>query len=206
MAQSSLMQTKVNRRQFLKATSVTALTAPLMLSTSWAADARKGPNDRITLGFIGTGKQGGGLLHNFLSQPGTQVLAVCDVDTTRREHFRKVVDDFYRIKGNTEYKGCAEYKEFQELLARQDIDAVVIATPDHWHAYIVVAACNAGKDIYCEKPLSLTIHEARVMVNAVRKNDRVFQTGSMQRSSKEFRKACALVRKGRLGKITKVMV
>ncbi len=157
------------------------------------------------MGFIGIGKQGGGLLHNFLNHPDTQVLAVCDVDTTRREHFGKVVDDHYRAKG-TESKGCAQFKDFRELLARKDIDVVVIATPDHWHAYIAVEACKAGKDIYCEKPLSLTIHEARAMVNAVRKHDRVFQTGSMQRSSKEFRKACELVRNGRLGKIKQVIV
>jgi predicted dehydrogenase len=134
------------------------------------------------------------------------VLAVCDVDTTRREHHKKIVDEFYSIKGNKEFKGCAAYKEFQELTARKDIDAVVIATPDHWHAYIAIAACNAHKDVYCEKPLSLTIHEARAMVKAARKNDCVFQTGSMQRSSSEFRKACELVRNGRLGKIKQVIV
>jgi len=138
--------------------------------------------------------------------PDTQVVAVCDVDTTRREHHRKKVDEFYSIKGNKEFKGCAAYKEFPELLARKDIDAVVIAAPDHWHAYIAIAACEAGKDIYCEKPLSLTIHEARAMVKAARKHDRVFQTGSMQRSSSEFRKACELVRNGRLGKIKQVIV
>src|SRR2546428_11835594 len=123
------MQKQINRRQFLKATSVTTLTAALLVSSSWGAD-RKGPNERITMGFIGTGKQGGGLLHNFLNHPDTQVLAVCDVDTTRREHFGKVVDDHYRAKG-TESKGCAQFKDFRELLARKDIDVVVIATPDH---------------------------------------------------------------------------
>ena len=116
--------------------------------------------------------------------PDTQVVAVCDVDTTRRDHHRKMVDEFYSIKGNTEYQGCTGYKDFRDLLARKDIDAVVIAVPDHWHAYIAIAACKAGKDVYCEKPLSLTIHEARAMVKAARKYDRVFQTGSMQRSSK----------------------
>src|SRR5436309_2699478 len=145
-------------------------------------------------------------MHNFLNQPDTQVLAVCDVDTTRREHHRKIVDEFYSAKGNKEFKGCAEYKQFWDLIGRKDIDAVVIATPDHWHAYIAIAACHAGKDVYCEKPLSLTIHEARAMVNAARKNDRVFQTGSMQRSSSEFRKACEVVRNGRLGKIKQVIV
>jgi len=178
----------------------------MLLSSVRAASGGKGPNDRITLGCIGVGTQGRGLLGGFLSQPNTRVVAVCDVDTTRREHSRKTVDEFYTARTGTTSKDCAEYKEFKELLARKDIDAVVIAAPDHWHAYIAIAACNAGKDVYCEKPLSLTIHEARAMVTAARKNDRVFQTGSMQRSSSEFRKACELVRNGRLGKIKQVIV
>ena len=158
------MQKQFTRRQFLKTTSAAACTAPLLLSWSRAATGQKGPNERITLGFIGTGKQGRDLMRNFLTHPNTQVVAVCDVDTTRREHHRKIVDDFYSAKAMTDFKGCAAYKEFGELLARQDIDAVVLAPPDHWHAYIAIAACKAGKDIYCEKPLSLTIHEARAMV------------------------------------------
>jgi predicted dehydrogenase len=128
------------------------------------------------------------------------------VDTTRREAHRKQVEEFYTIKQNKDFKGCAAYADFRELIARKDIDAVVIAVPDHWHAYIAIQACNAGKDVYCEKPLSLTIHEARQMVIAARKNDRVFQTGSMQRSSSEFRKACELVRNGRIGKVKQVIV
>ena len=200
------MRKDLNRRQFLTATSLATLTAPFLLHTTRAASGRKGPNDRIIIGVIGTGKQGRYLTNNFLAMPDTQVVAVSDVDTTRRESTRKMVDEFYTIKGNKELTGCVSYKDFKELLARKDIDAVVIAAPDHWHAYIAIAACEAGKDIYCEKPLSLTIHEARAMVNAARKYDRVFQTGSMQRSSSEFRKACELVRNNRLGKIKQVIV
>ena len=200
------MQQQLNRRQFLKLTSTAALTGPLLLHSAGAAPATKGPNDRITLGFIGTGTQGRGLLNNFLATPDTQVLAVCDVDTARRDHHRKIADEFYSAKGNKEYQGCTGYKDFQELLARKDIDAVVIAVPDHWHAFVAIAACKAGKDVYCEKPLSLTIHEARAMVKAARKYNRVFQTGSMQRSSSEFRKACELVRNGRIGKVKRVIV
>ncbi len=200
------MTLHLTRRHFLKTTTAAALTAPLLLSSSGAAPGQKGPNDRITLGFIGVGTQGRGLLDNFLSQHGTQVVAVCDVDTTRREHSRKRVEEFYGAKADAEFKGCTAYKEFQDLLARKDIDAVVIAAPDHWHAYIAIAACNAGKDVYCEKPLSLTIYEARAMVKAARKNQRVFQTGSMQRSSSEFRKTCELVRNGRIGKVKQVIV
>src|SRR5713226_3511938 len=155
------MNNQLNRRQFLKLASAGSLAAPFLISTSLASPGQKAANDRITLGFIGTGTQGRGLLNNFLNQPGTQVLAVCDVDTTRREHHRRIVDEFYSIKQEQEYNGCDQYKHFEELIARKDIDAVVIATPDHWHAFIAIAACNAGKDIYCEKPLSLTIHEAR---------------------------------------------
>ena len=200
------MRKDLNRRQFLTATTLATLTAPFLLHTTRAASGRKGPNDRIIIGVIGTGKQGRYLTNNFLAMPNTQVVAVSDVDTTRRESTRKMVDEFYTIKGNKELTGCVSYKDFKELLARKDIDAVVIAAPDHWHAYIAIAACKAGKDIYCEKPLSLTIHEARAMVNAARKYDRVFQTGSMQRSSSEFRKACELVRNNRLGKIKQVIV
>jgi predicted dehydrogenase len=200
------MQRQFNRRQFLTAVSTAALSTPFLVHSVSAASKQFGPNDRITLAVIGTGTQGRGLMNNFLATPDTQVVAVCDVDTTRREHHRKKVDEFYSLKGNKEFKGCAGYKEFSEVLARQDIDAVVIAVPDHWHAYVAIAACKAGKDVYCEKPLSLTIHEAREMVKAARKYDRVFQTGSMQRSSSEFRKACELVRNGRLGKIKQVIV
>jgi len=199
------MKTQLTRRQFLKLTSAATFTAPLVLST-WAAPGQPGPNNRINVGCIGTGTQGRFLLQNFLTQPDAQVVAVCDVDTTRREHHQKLANEFYAAKGKADYKGCAAYKEFGELLARKDVDAVVIATPDHWHAYIAVAAAKAGKDIYCEKPLSLTIHEARAMVNAARQNDRVFQTGSMQRSMKEFRQACELVRNGRIGQVKQVIV
>jgi predicted dehydrogenase len=200
------MQRQFNRRQFLTAASAAAVSTPFLFHSARAAAKQLGPNDRITMGVIGNGIQGRGLTDNFLAMPDTQVVAVCDVDTTRREFTRKRVDEFYSAKGNKEYKGCAAYKEFAELLARQDIDAVVIAAPDHWHAYIAIAACKAGKDVYCEKPLSLTIHEARAMVNAARQYQRVFQTGSMQRSSSEFRKACELVRNGRLGTIKQVIV
>jgi predicted dehydrogenase len=200
------MHNPFNRRQFLKISSIAAFTAPLLLPSAWGAPSRKGPNDRIALGFIGTGTQGRGLMQGFLNHPNTQVVAVCDVDTTRREHHKNIVEEFYRIKMETDFKGCTAYRNFEEVIGRKDIDAVVIATPDHWHAYIAVKACKAGKDIYCEKPLSLTIKEARAMVKAARKNNRVFQTGSMQRSSSEFRKACELVRNGRIGKVQKVIV
>jgi predicted dehydrogenase len=158
------------------------------------------------MGCIGMGTQGRGLLGGWLNNKEIQVVAVCDVDTTRREHHKKMVDDHYAKQANSTYKGCDAYNDFREVVARKDISAVCIATPDHWHAIPVIMAANAKKDIYCEKPLSLTISEARAMVNAVRKNNRVFQTGSMQRSSREFLKACELVRNGRIGQVKEIYV
>ncbi len=200
-----IISNQFTRRQFLKSTATLAVAAPTILPSSvWAAE--KGPNDRIVLGFVGMGTQNRGLLNGFLRSKETQVVAVCDVDTTRRENAKKIVEEYYAKQADKgAFKGCATYKDFRELTARKDIDAVVVATPDHWHALIVIAAANAGKDIYCEKPLSLTIPEARAMVKAVRRNDRICQTGSMQRSSQEFRKACELVRNGRLGKLKSVI-
>jgi predicted dehydrogenase len=192
-----------SRRTFLKATAVA--TAPFILpSHIWSADTK--PNERVTFGLIGAGTQGRGLMGGFLGRQDTQTVAVCDVDTNRREHAKKQVEDHYAKKTDAGFKGCAAYNDFRELLQRKDIDAVIIATPDHWHALLSIAAAKAGKDIYCEKPLCESIHEARAMVNAVRKNSRVFQTGSMQRSSKEFRIACELVRNGVIGKVARVEV
>jgi len=164
------------------------------------------PSDRLNLGFIGIGTQGRGLMDGFLHKKETQTVAVCDVDTTRRENGKRIVEEFYATQTGSDYKGCATYTDFRELLARKDIDAVVIATPDHWHALIAIAAARANKDIYCEKPLTESIHQARALVSAVRKNKRVFQTGSMQRSSKEFRTACELAQNGAIGKINRVEV
>jgi predicted dehydrogenase len=198
------MKTSLSRRRFIRNTLITGATAPFILpSRIWGADTK--PNDRINLGFIGMGTQGRGLMGGFLRMAETRVIAVCDVDSTRREHARKMVDEDY-AKQKVSATECAAYNDFRELIARKDIDAVVIATPDHWHALIAIAAAKAGKDIYCEKPLCESIREARAMVNAVRKNKRIFQTGSMQRSSKEFRVACELVRNGVIGKIKTVEV
>lgn len=196
---------RIARRSFLKSTATLVGSAPFILPSGiWSAETK--PNDRLTLGFIGLGTQGRGLMGGFLGRKETQTVAVCEVDTRRRDHARRMVNDHYTKQKETTYQGCVAYNDFRDLLARKDIDAVVIATPDHWHAYIAIASAQAGKDIYCEKPLCQSIHEARAMVNAVRKHKRVFQTGSMQRSSKEFRIACELVRNGRIGKVTSVEV
>jgi predicted dehydrogenase len=192
---------RVSRRSFLTSALAAGGSPFLLPSKVWGADTK--PSDRITMGFIGTGKQGGYLLSGFMGQAGVvQVLAVCDVDTTRREHARQRVDQFYLEKGREEK--CAAYNDFRELLARKDIDAVCIATPDHWHALITTAAAKAGKDIYCEKPLVHSVEEAVSDIETVRRHQRILQCGSMQRSMKEFRVACELVRNGVIGKIERV--
>jgi predicted dehydrogenase len=192
------------RRRFLQNSALLAA-APLILpSRVWSQSTA--PSKRLTLGCIGMGKQMKGHLGNFINRDDVEVLAVCDVDTTRREHAQKRVNDAYTKKAGENYKSCDAYNDFREVLARKDIDAVVIATPDHWHAYIAIAAVKAGKDVYCEKPLTHNVHEAVELVKAVRKANRVFQVGSQQRSSKEFRIACELVRNGVLGRVSAINV
>lgn len=198
------------RRDFLKVSTTTVLTAPFIVPRSvLGQNAAIPPSNRITLGFIGMGIKNRQHLREFLKDFSVQVIAVCDVDTKRREHAKKMVEDRYSAeKKSGRYEGCAAYNDFRKVLARDDIDAVVIATPDHWHAIPVIEACQAGKDIYCEKPLSLKIHEAKVMIDAVRKHKRIFQTGSQQRSEfgGKFRLACELIRNGRIGKLQHVTV
>lgn len=162
---------KTTRRTFLKVTGA----APFMISSAFWANSS--PNSRITCGLIGMGKQNQMLLQHFLYR--TQVLAVCDVDTTRREDARNKVDQFYAQSLEFRRGGCAAYKDFQELLDRDDIDVVCIATPDHWHEIITAAALRKGKDVYCEKPLTHDIDEAKRLMKEVDANRRVLQTGSM---------------------------
>jgi predicted dehydrogenase len=199
-----------SRRSFLKRAAATAVVTPFILpSHVWAADSK--PNSRLGMGFIGMGRQSGldpkkkrlgGLLGNFLGQD-TRVLAVCDVDTTRRNEAKRCVDEYY-AKQKGQSGQCAAYIDFRQIIDRKDIDAVCIATPDHWHAIVTLAALRSGKDVYCEKPLTHNIHEAVEVLHGVDANHRVLQTGSMQRSSMEFRVACELVRNGVIGKIERV--
>ncbi|MBM4026849.1 MAG: Gfo/Idh/MocA family oxidoreductase [Planctomycetes bacterium] len=200
----------MNRRDFLKtAAGAAAISSMLCVAPSsiLRAQGQAPPSERITLGFIACGKQSQHLMRAFLNSPGTQVVAACDVDQLKLERSSKgIVEKFYADKKDGAYQGCAVYADFRELLARPDIDAVVISTPDHWHAVTTIEACKAGKDVFCEKPLCQTITEARAMIDAVRRYNRVFQTGSMQRSSREFRFACELVRNGYIGDIKHVTV
>ena len=165
------------------------------------------PSDMITLGFIGAGKQGRGLTSAFLETGEVKIIALSEVYRDKGILTLENIKNFY-IKNGQEgkYGDIPVYNDFRELLARKDIDGVVIATPDHWHAAGAVRAAEAGKDIFCEKPLALTVKEGRAMVAATRLHGRVFQTGSMQRSWAEFRQAVELVRNGYIGEIKNIKV
>lgn len=192
-----------SRRSFLKR-ALAMSAAPLILPSSvWSAETK--PNDRIVMGFIGMGKQSRGLLSAFMQQPRCQVVAVCDVDTTRREDARDRVNKFYTSRPNLGTADCAACVDFREITSRDDINAVCIATPDHWHTIPAIEALKNGKDVYCEKPLTHNIHESVAIIDAVKKYGRVLQTGSMQRSMEEFRVTCELVRNGAIGKINEVV-
>jgi predicted dehydrogenase len=175
------------------------------------------PSNRVTLAVIGTGNQGFNDLHSFLGDERVQIVAVCDVNRESagywdgkvggREPAKRLVEKHYAgHKPSGSYRGCDACVDFREILGRKDIDAVEICTPDHWHAIPVLEACKAGKDIYCQKPLSLTVAEGRAMSYAVSKCHVVFQTGSQQRSDHRFRRAAELVRNGRIGDLKKVLV
>jgi len=179
-----------------------ALAFPTIIPRHVLGDDKNAPaNEKIVLATVGIGKMmSDSHVPHFLRMPEVKIVAVCDVDATRRKAGKKRVDDAY---GNTD---CAAFKDHRELLARDDIDAVVCATPDHWHAMVILDTCKKGKDMYCEKPLTNNLVEAKAVMDAVGASKIVFQTGSQQRASSNFRYACELVQNGRIGKIKQVMV
>jgi predicted dehydrogenase len=193
------------RRQFLKgaaAASAGALAFPSIIpSSALGADGATAPSERVVMGWIGTGGQGRALMNEFLGHKAVQIVALCNVDT---RHFNPAFGVIDERRGN--HNGVQTYKDFRELVARKDIDAVTVATPDHWHALASVAALDSGKDVYCEKPLANTVFEGRQMVDAVKRNNRVLQVGSMERSNPKVRFACELVRNGRIGKVHTIHV
>lgn len=213
------MQTRnrITRRQFLKAAGAltAAVSAPYIIPSS--ARGALAPSNRINVACIGTGNQGIQDMRGFLAEKDTQVVAVCDVNRGShgyktadqfygREPARKIVEDCYaeNTRSGT-FRGCAAYTDFRDVLARPDVDAVAIVVPDHWHAVMTIMAARAGKDIYCEKPLSPTVAAGRAMVEAVRSSGVVLQTGSHERSNRQTRFACELVRNGRIGKLKKMV-
>jgi predicted dehydrogenase len=212
----------LSRRGFLaqSAVGLTAAGLPIWFTKEIVVDAqekdaktqRAGPNDRIVMAAIGTGtnrtrrtgnqaihgERGVAIMNDAMGQPGVQMVAVCDVDRPNAEFAKGIVDRRYN---NT---ACRVYTDYRELLRNNDIQAVTIGTPDHWHALVAIAAMEAGKDVYCEKPLTLTIDEGKAMVRVAAARNRVVQTGSQQRSDARFRLACELVRNNRIGHIARV--
>lgn len=202
----TLQKNNISRRKFIKNSSILlggfSIVPRHVLGKGFTA-----PSDKINLGFIGLGKQGGILAKKFLSNTDVQIVAGAEVWLPKQEWFRGVVEKLYAEKREVNtYRGVKTYTNYQELIARKDIDAVVIATPDHWHAIQSIDAMNAGKDVYCEKPMVNTIKEGRAMVKALKKNKSVLQVGSMQRSWSRFKKAKEIVESGKLGEIKKVIV
>ncbi|MEA3226122.1 MAG: Gfo/Idh/MocA family oxidoreductase [Planctomycetota bacterium] len=218
---------KIDRRRFLSrslAGAVGTVSFPYIVSSPALGRAGNvAPSSRITMGSIGVGGMGTSNMRAFLGNSDVQVVAVCDVTEASneyghwykkgwrgewfgREPARKIVDDHYAQKSRSgQYKGCGAYVDFRDLLARDDVDAVCITTPDHWHAIPVIRAAASGRHIYCEKPMSLTIAEGQAMVKAVRRHGVVFQTGTQRRSDQQYRHICELIRNGRIGKLEKII-
>ena len=195
---------ELSRRRFLQRTAATSL-AGLAFPTIVPASVRGGaegvaPGDKIAVALVGAGPQGQGVMKGFLAEEDARVVAVCDVKPDQRQRARELVNA--ALSG----PGVAAYADFREVLARRDIDAVIIATPDHWHVLIALAAVRAGKDVYLEKPMGLSVAEDQALRAAVRETGRVFQFGTQQRSSAFFRRACEIVRNGRIGKLQHINV
>ena len=208
---------RFSRRDFLRSSAALGAVAwgmPTIVPSS--VFGQNAPSKRITLGIIGCGNQSTVDIPEFLKNDDCQIVTVCDVNRAGRgyksddqylgrEPVREMVNKAYAKKtGNDGYKGCDMCADFREVLARKDVDAVAIITPDHWHAIQTIMAAEAGKDIYCQKPLGLTVRDGQEMIKAVRKHNRILQCGSQWRSTKHIREACELVRNGRLGKLKRI--
>ncbi len=210
----------ISRRQFLRRSAgalVAAAAAPYLVPASaLGLEGKVAPSERVAMGFIGLGGQGGGhlvggawtyLTGGYLGRDDVQVLGVCDVVRSKREGYQQRVNAYYAEKaGKGAFKACEAYNDFRDLLARSDVDAVLIGTPVHWHALMTVMAAKAGKDVYCEKPICLTIRDGLAMIDAVTRYGRVFQAGTQQRCCYDgkFRRACEYVRSERIGKLRSV--
>lgn len=191
----------LTRRKFM-GLSALGLTGLTILPSYVIRGVRFAPSDRVVIGFIGCGQQGLNDFGGFASVPGVQVAACCDVDSMKQIRFKKRVEGWQA--SNSVAQRCDMYEQYEQLLERKDIDAIEVATPDHWHALNTIHACQSGKDVYVQKPLSFTIREALEMVEVAKDNKRVVQVGSQQRSSGEFQKAIELVRTGAIGHIEKI--
>jgi predicted dehydrogenase len=190
----------ITRRRFLAATGA-ALSFPTFIPASaLGLNGATAPSQRVTMGMVGCGVMGSGNTQSFLALKDCQVVAACDVD---KRHLQRLVG---AVNKKYENQDCKPYHDYRELMARNDVDAVMLAVPDHWHALVAVEAARHKKDIYGEKPLARTIAEQQAIVKAVHQNQRIWQTGSWQRSLANFRKAAEIVRSGLIGKVTRVEV
>lgn len=196
------MSNQLTRRKFLKTAAIGAVGVAVFPQFVASCQSNKKSDGIIRLGFIGLGQQAMYLLNGFMGMADVEVVAGCDVYGIKRERFLRRVNDYYTQQ---EKRVSVEvYENYKDLIARDDIDAVVIATPDHWHAFIAIAACNAKKNVYLEKPLTFTIREGQELVKAVRKNKVILAVGSQQRSDPNFQHAVKMVQEGKIGKIEKV--
>lgn len=199
-----MSERRIQRRRFLKSAAFTAAGAagfPYLVASSALGKAGSvAASEKITVGCVGIGPQGTSVMRNFLSQKDAQVVAVCDVKSNVLKAGQELVNKHYQGTG------CATYKDFRELLARDDIDVVLAATPDHWHVLVALAAVEAGKDVYLEKPMGLSLAQDQALRSAVHRHSRIFQFGTQQRSSRDFRFACELALSGRLGKLHTINV
>lgn len=204
--------THISRRKFLDLSGKGLLAGSTLLAgmptiVPSSVFGKNAPSNRINVGAIGVGRISRGHdMPGVWKHDSAQITAVCDLDSTRVELAQKLVNGYYTKKTGKEFNGVTGYGDYRELLLNKDIDAVIVSTPDHWHAPIVVHAVEAGKDVYVQKPASLTIAEGRMMADAVKKSGRILQIGSQQRSTSQFRYAAELVRNGRIGKLQKVYV
>ncbi len=194
------MNPLLSRRAFLRNTSLVSAVAAFPSFLPSRVLGQTAPSKKITVGFIGTGNIAQGHLDTLLGFDDVRILAVCDVDKTHRDLAAAKVNAAY---GN---RDCTAYNDFRELTARADIDAVMVCTPDNWHALNAIEAMRNGKDVYVEKPLSLTIEEGRAMVAAARKYGRVAQTGTQQRSSRRFHDTAEFIRNGGMGKLSRIEI
>ncbi len=220
------LEKKQSRRTFLKnlgSASALAFAAPFIVpSTVFAKNGNVPPSDRIVMGCIGLGGQGRANMHAFINQPDTQIVALCDVDDGTSEFhrvnmfpdsqgglrpaLRETVKEYMRLNRPISPESISTFTDFRELLDRKDIDAVTVVTPDHWHSLITIAAAEAGKDIYCEKPLANSIFEGRSVCNSITRYGRILQTGSHERSNDSIRYAWELVHNGYVGELKEIHI
>ncbi|MBW6500365.1 MAG: Gfo/Idh/MocA family oxidoreductase [Bacteroidales bacterium] len=191
----------LNRRDFLGLSAI-GLTGLTILPSYVIDGIRMPPSDRVLMGTIGLGRQSLSDFRGFAGAPGLQIVACCDVDTVKQERYKRTIEEWQKSKGLA--PRCDTYEQYEKLLERKDIDVVEVVSPDHWHALMTIHACQAGKDVYVQKPLSYTIREALVMTRVANDTKRVVQVGSQQRSSREFQKAIELVQAGAIGHIEKI--